>query len=58
MTPVEVFAVVASGLILIAVAQLRGDGEEARATDGYDWFAGAVLLLLTWFVAVALAMVI
>jgi hypothetical protein len=55
MTAFEAFALIASGLIIWGVSQLRNDDDDARATDPYDVATGGIVLALTWLAAVALA---
>ena len=58
MTAVEVFAIVASGLILALVTTLRGGDDQDRKSEWADYATGGIVLFLTWFAAVGLSLLI
>lgn len=57
MTTIETFAIVASGLIVYGISQMRTDDDMGRSTDKYDWLSGTIVLALAWFAAVGLSVI-
>lgn len=58
MTPVDVFAFVASGLILAIVISMRSDDDTDRKSEWADYVTGLIVLSVAWIASIGLAVLI